>query len=116
MPQKRKRGSAPKFPETERNANLKSVFSELFVGAKYQYFTPSHCTLFTRTRTITQSGISKLMHLFDRQSGEDGTPDSVAHESGSDTSIVVHYIVVSHALLQDSSKRTVTMMLIFRKS
>ena len=68
--------------------SIETHFKDLMEGCVYDWVDPNDCIPFTMTRPVSNSGVLKLMHLFDGSSdGENINTGGISCES--DTSIVV---------------------------
>lgn len=90
-----------KFQDVE---SFQPLYSDMFDGATYGRVDPFSCIAFTKIRTISNSGVERLVSLFDNQDSRiDDTP-AVGLAAGSDTPIVVPLVgslfnyVISHLI------------------
>jgi len=83
------RGMKRKAPEgVQMKPLVQTHFKEVMDGAYYDWIDPHACVPFTRTRTIVESGVRRLMAIFDASyNGDRISGGGIA--CGSDTPIVV---------------------------
>ncbi len=72
----------------ETNLKVRTHFKDVMDGSKYVWVDPNDCIPFTRTRPISESGVKRLMALFDGSySGSSISGGGIA--CGTDTPIIV---------------------------
>ena len=74
--------------DEEQNVSVETHFKDVMTGCSYEWINPHDCVPFTMTRPISNSGVMKLMELFDgNYEGESINGGGIS--CSTDTSIVV---------------------------
>lgn len=69
--------------------NYEPLHKDIFYGAKYNLFDPSSCIPFAKIRSISQSGVKRLISLYDKSSSQPDGQDTTVIAHGSDKAIAM---------------------------
>ena len=68
--------------------NISPLFEVLFVGVKYDRVNPFSCIPFTNIRQISETGVQRLIALYDNESGINTDADQTGLAFGTDSPVV----------------------------